>query len=129
MDEMRLKQIEERAARASAGPWVADGYGDMIWGPRQGDGQRICDIRGHGFLTAILKLSDDEAAAQQDCDGKFIASARQDVPDLVAELRKKNLQNDELRKALKEIKETGYRANPYDNCARIAEEALSQKRK
>lgn len=110
MDEMRLKQIEERAARASVGPWAADGHGDMIWGPRQGDGQRICDIRGHGFLTAILKLSDEEAATQQDCDGKFIASSRQDVPDLVAEVRKLNFQVGEMRETLTWVK--GNHANP-----------------
>ncbi len=136
MDETKLKQIEERAAAASAGPWKYDDYGDMIFGPHVDDGERIADIRGHGYLQGILKLDSDGIAKQLEANGHFIVASREDVPALVAEVRALNLQLSEAEKALSRI---WHNAEHYKNCwsgngcvescpVRIATEALAEKR-
>lgn len=50
---------------------------------------------------------------------------RVEVTDLKQKLGDSELQNGRYRDALEEIKRIGFRANPYDNCATIAQDALA----
>ncbi len=84
----RLKEIEARAAAASEGPWIAKmGY--------SGAERTLFLVRGDQFDGVLFGLGHDEAeTTQHEADTTFIAHARQDVPDLVAEVRR-------LREALR----------------------------
>ena len=84
LEDFELAAIEERCRAASPGPWRA------FFGP---------GIGGPDFI--MVSDADEEPDMYVDRDGKpassfdldFIASARQDVPRLVAEIRRlrKNL--------------------------------------
>lgn len=70
----RLRQIEERTTKATAGPWAVD-RGEAH------EGDWFCHVDGWTDTgTEWLNLALDDAT--------FIANARQDVPDLVAEVRR-----------------------------------------
>lgn len=71
----RLNEIRERADKATPGPWIAPGpeRPEVVAGD-----VRIADCEW-------LAQTDGEWA-QMDLDAKFIAAARQDVPDLLAEI-------------------------------------------
>ncbi len=73
MTEQELKQIEDRASAATPGPWVHDTV--------QSESAVIC---GHapGVVCEWIK----GAAAFDDC--AFIARAREDIPKLIAEVRR-----------------------------------------
>lgn len=68
MTEKRLDEIEARANLASDGPWKVDPCPDYLVINKYGS--HVCE-------TFLL-----------DNDSEFIAAARQDVPDLVAEVRR-----------------------------------------
>lgn len=93
--EQRLKEIEERAKAATEGPWryefnsglTSEGvrYTDRehVWGPRIG-----INVAPNGdWFTHDLV---------------FIASARQDLPWLISELRKADAKIEVAKKALRE---------------------------
>jgi hypothetical protein len=68
--EQELKEIEARANAATKGPWVneKDANGFEIWVAHPND----------GLVADALTLPDTE----------FIAHARQDIPKLIAEVRR-----------------------------------------
>jgi hypothetical protein len=68
-------------AKHTPGPWRAIDYpgADKVFA---GD-FHICDIRGWGYLTAVQKLSDEEAIKVQDANARLIAAA----PELLAALK------------------------------------------
>ena len=79
--ELDLDAIEVRSALATAGPWHTpheDGYGCVYIGNY---GWVAGDSRGNGPSYDV----DDE---QGHADAEFIAHAREDVPALVAEVRR-----------------------------------------
>ncbi len=88
MNEQELAQIEERAAKATPGPWEMEidwryeYYSTFSWacGPE---------------TTA---QDDDENQASSDAD--FIAHAREDIPALIAEVRRLTAENARLTDAL-----------------------------
>jgi hypothetical protein len=72
MDEARLREIEAREAKATPGPWEAtpehDNGTPHIWGNHEAI---MLERHGQGMV-----------------DAEFIACAREDVPDLVVEVRR-----------------------------------------
>lgn len=79
--EERLKEIEARAKAAEAGPWDIDLLDDRV----EAVGRKATD---HGGENAWVLLSDGSPYTLDRADAEFIAHARQDVPDLVAEVRR-----------------------------------------
>ncbi len=74
-----LAAIKARAEAATEGPWHAEPVGDFS---DEGRDWTICDIaRWNGYTNAV-GFGTDEATA------RFVAAARQDVPDLVAEVER-----------------------------------------
>ena len=80
MTEERLAEIEARAKEATPGPWF---YGS---GPYLDYG--IFTKAYPSFGDEVLSNSGHSAGNASEEDGRFIAAARIDVPDLVAEVRK-----------------------------------------
>lgn len=81
MTEDELRVIEARAEAATPGPWemeVDDPY--VIWGP---DDLRIVSFKG----STIIGFEDN---------APFVAHAREDIPALIAEVRRLRKENDRL---------------------------------
>lgn len=80
MTDERLSEIEERVNKATAGPWTALGDGDWQ------------DVSGfaHDFGCGCCQREDGNFVA---ADAQFIAHARQDVPELIAEVRRLRAEN------------------------------------
>lgn len=75
IDEKRQKEIEGRAAKATAGPWLQAVHVDE---PRA-----LVSITN--MQRSLLALdSDDMAIVGTEADAAFIAHARADIPDLLA---------------------------------------------
>ncbi len=100
MTDEELSDIETRANAATHGPWGASFPSDpvTIFG---GD----CDCRGYPDSVAVAAKPDSDRR-DENCphlhwvdDMKFIAHAREDIPRLIAEVRR-------LRAALLDIRET-----------------------
>lgn len=100
MTDEELKQIEERAAKATPGPWVPD-FRDITLReatPAEAERMVLADAKSDFCLGAEIALrAADGGAAWLPCptrstflnrDALFIAAARSDVPALVSEVRK-----------------------------------------
>lgn len=83
MDKKELEIIERRIGGTTPAPWITGSIPWQVW----------CD-GGHGKICRVESCASDR---------EFIAHARQDVPALLDEVRKLNLQNEEYRKALNRI--------------------------
>lgn len=82
MTEEQLREIEARAAAATKGPWFEQ---------YEYDGQRtVAMIRSVDRTFCINKANHVEGLPHQQtlANGMFIAHAREDVPALVAEVRR-----------------------------------------
>lgn len=81
MDEERLAEIEARANAATPGPWEA---GESAFDSSTGGGSCLGVFAPTKYSPRALLANEvfDEA------DAAFIAHARADVPDLVAEMRR-----------------------------------------
>lgn len=79
LSEKRLAEIEARAKAATAGPWETDEGGCCVY--EVGFGTREDTLTGP---VAQVVISADGTYA----DAAFIAHARADVPDLLAEIRR-----------------------------------------
>ena len=78
MTDQELDEIEARAAAAAPAPWMRNGKTSAGWRIDDADPTRV----GISFiLTPTAIVPRDENAV-------FIAEARQDVPALVAEVRR-----------------------------------------
>jgi hypothetical protein len=77
LSEERLRQIEERVNGADEGPWCVEGCGGIRM-----DGTRD----GYDILNANHQRVRRVHFTRGNAD--FIARARQDVPDLLAEVRR-----------------------------------------
>lgn len=94
MTEAELVQIEQRVAAASAGPWrsrwreLADAKQEdtesIVVPP---DFDRPGSHEGNRVVVGLLYYDGEHAAVTED-NAVFIAAARQDVPALVAEVRR-----------------------------------------
>lgn len=85
MEEQRLREIEERSNQATPGPWMLNDLQAHVYtGPGYSDGNRgpyHCIAYCENDYDALPEPQEFENAA-------FIAHARTDVPDLVAEVRR-----------------------------------------
>jgi hypothetical protein len=93
MDEQQLQEIERRCAAASPAPWVSCVEG------------RDHDAGSNFILTGTGKArgADIELTGATIADQDFIAHARQDIPRLLAEIRR-----------LKELPPAAVRNSPSD---------------
>ncbi len=87
MTEERLKEIEERASKATKGPWFKEVDGDQPW----------------FWVTGTDKSADAIASYTEPADAEFIVHARTDVPELIAYVRKLQEKNAKLREMLKSL--------------------------
>lgn len=84
MDDAELKAIENRCQAASPGPWKAFVEGRDHWG---GDAFiRVSDDDDEPDMYVSRATSGGLRPAPSD-DLDFIAAARQDIPNLLAEIR------------------------------------------
>lgn len=103
MEEKRLKKIEERVAKATPGPWGVGGptterppYDYQVVGPPQPPetGPRRCPCCGvvsertDPPESMLIAETNGSEGIDAEANAEFIVSARQDVPDLVAEVRR-----------------------------------------
>lgn len=85
MTEQQLAAIEARANAATAGPWRADvGFSTIPDGPPEGVAV-WCQTPGSEGDAVVADLGD---YTDGPANGAFIANAREDVPALVAEVRR-----------------------------------------
>lgn len=79
MDEAKLKEIEDRATRATAGPWIYFGEPEdnVFWG----------QIRSAAEDGHFDHITDTPELDERDNDMQFIAHAREDVPLLCKTVR------------------------------------------
>lgn len=89
MDSQRLAEIEARCEAATEGPWEVAWKTDFIW-QLDGDGDRFGPIAEAHY-----------AEGNHDNNAAFIAHARDDVPDLLAEVRRLTAENEAMRDILK----------------------------
>lgn len=89
----RVEEIEARANAASAGPWESretdDGHKVTLYGPGEYSGNHESHHEWHCDHMLWGEV-DAEAAqfAEAQADADFIAHARTDIPDLLAEVRR-----------------------------------------
>jgi len=89
VSELDLDAIEARAKAATPGPWDYEHDTELEKGCRCGsclepiDGRMIVESRKHDMVAVA--------------DARFIAHAREDVPALIAELRRLREENARLR--------------------------------
>ena len=103
MTPERLDEIQKRANAATAGPWVPHRIDDFdqwfVWKqsslPYYG---MVVDLDRSDMPECIGEtcISDGRNEQQDEADATFIAIARTDVPDLVAEVRRLQSENAEL---------------------------------
>ncbi|MDK7626367.1 MULTISPECIES: hypothetical protein [Bacillus] len=82
---MKLEEIRQRVAAATAGPWSPNsdinydrGKARLIWGPKG---------PGYGSIAAV-QVDYPNIPRENDCI--FIANARQDIPWLISEIDRLN---------------------------------------
>jgi hypothetical protein len=78
MTEEELKTIEARASAASPGPWMRNGKTDAGWRIDDSDPEKV----------GMWMLLNPVGIVPKDANADFIAEAREDVPRLVAEIRR-----------------------------------------
>lgn len=93
MSDQRLREIEARANAATPGPWTPDPYGgDMTPCPRP-----TCERAVHlqaiegGDDVSVVRVGwveEDAVLSLSAADLTFIAASRDDVPYLLAEVRR-----------------------------------------
>lgn len=79
MTEDELKAIEERANAATPGPWI-----DKLMHITGMATPRVVILAGDGAPVAMVTYEDPDPAG----DAKFLSAAREDVPKLIAEIRR-----------------------------------------
>lgn len=77
-----LERLKELNAAATPGPWDGEELGVAVYKTPIGDGKKICDIRGWGWL--LHKHATDEAReAEQNANMFLIAESRNALPLLL----------------------------------------------
>lgn len=125
MTDEQLKAIEERAAKATPGPWCWTGNMtcQQIWlARRHAWGDIVMDFVRWGMQRAMPRFNTDGILEKAKLvrpqahnawmisdidhpDAQFIAHSRKDVDDLLAEVRRLRTDNERLRTALEEYGE------------------------
>ena len=96
----RLAAIRERVERATPGPWGvverSDRLAYLVRGPKEVNARLVCDVsRGVADRTA--------AGDTRQADAAFVAAARQDVPDLLAEVERLREEVERLREEVDQL--------------------------
>ncbi len=112
MTDEQLREIEERANAATPGPWHA-GYWSGQCHMKHKHDPRICQYdytlqtrKGDSFIgvvnderETVVGVSYDDLVVSE-ADNQFIAHAREDIPALIAEIRRLSLYEQEFREAV-----------------------------
>ena len=80
ISDERLAEIEARLEHATPGPWQRSGIRMKL----TADCIQVCTLDGSGWI--FLPVGKGQPGAIWDAE--FVAHARQDVPDLIAEIRR-----------------------------------------
>jgi len=81
LSKEQIAEIEQRAKKATPGPWEYDGMA-YVWA----DGFYIFETRGFGYFTTH-GMTKDEAEKQMDSNSIFCSHAREDIPALLEHIR------------------------------------------
>jgi hypothetical protein len=81
LSKEQIAEIEQRAKKATPGPWEYDGMA-YVWA----DGFYIFETRGFGYFTTH-GMTKDEAEKQMDSNSIFCSHAREDIPALLSHIR------------------------------------------
>ena len=95
MTEQELAEIRQRANAATPGPWKNFKTGYTKNGRTDGEA-----------LECVKNLEGDITFAIDAVDADFIAHARQDIPDLLAEVKRLNEVNARLRAEIELMRKT-----------------------
>jgi hypothetical protein len=77
-----LEKLKELQAAATPGPWEFDPIGVTVYKKPVGNGEKICDIRGWGWL--LHKHDNDEAReAEQNANARIIVQLRNNAEALL----------------------------------------------
>ncbi len=91
LDDLNVEEIEARCEAATPGPWrisrLRDG-GDLV--------MQATDDAARNPIGVVVDCS-DPYGFNGDPDAAFIAAAREDVPALIAEIRKLRMERDAFR--------------------------------
>lgn len=79
MDEAKLSEIEARASSATPGPWLME---HDVWHPV------IRQSQFDGFGPIVCREANGDSGLRWHPNADFISHAREDVPALVAEVRR-----------------------------------------
>ena len=122
MNESQLKAIEERANKASNAPWIVEagdysGANWMIGATSVFLGGSAWDDKSYYITTQNVHASELEGDAKTDAE--FIAHAREDVPALIAEVKRLRAKLDAMpveaiRKVRTAAEMDGYTNDDFD---------------
>ena len=103
IDDKRLDEIQARAAKAAKGPWkceeltVHERPRGLVYCGKAPNPMIVADVYAGKNLDRQYYCDE---AYEIDSNAVFIAESRNDVPDLVAEVRRLNAENTKLREEL-----------------------------
>jgi len=87
MDPKRLEEIKARVEKATPGPWRVVTDGEMPFDGQEGALAYMGDDGGDGPAVHVSCSNAVEARDVVD-DAAFVAAARQDIPDILAEVER-----------------------------------------
>ena len=105
MTPERLDEIEVRADSATPGPWTKKPPERLTEGPAAGMLPGVC-IAATSPSKQNRVYASPPGGQFPSADQNFIAHARTDIPDLLAEVRRLRAERDALREALMEVRRT-----------------------
>ena len=115
MDAERLAEMRQRAEAATPGPWAQGMVGDSVI-------NEVDCSATFGFIEVNAELSDDGNFGVSDAD--FIAHARQDIPDLLAEVERLSAERDAERSLREEYQiKLAFRSGDISRLRAVIEEA------
>lgn len=97
LDDKRLNEIRQRCERATKGPWSPgredmqsyDGATDQPFSSVYADDDRAGSHMGHKLPLVIARIDGKDIEAEEEkANARFIAHARTDIPDLLAEIER-----------------------------------------
>lgn len=104
MTAERIAEIKAREGKATPGPWV-----DKLHVAQTADGlefgRSYSVIAKDGGVCMLYKGDRYNGYYNQDADAAFIASARQDIPDLLAEVERLRAENKRLERQVMQLAE------------------------
>ena len=108
MTPERIAEIKAREGKATPGPWVVDKYANGVDLGYKPDHERTWGYGcGNGFVCDLNDGEYHEYCSQdeQRANAEFIAAARQDIPDLLAEVERLRAENKRLERQVMQLAE------------------------